>query len=323
MAGTNLLPRTLQEAVLYFSDEQKCFDFVVDMRWPSGVRCIHCDCDRVGFIATRKKFKCKNKECRKQFSVKTGSVMEDSPLGLDKWILCIWMVANCKNGVSSYEIHRELGITQKSAWFLLQRVRLAMQAESLDKFEGPVEVDETFIGAKARNMHKSKKERLVKGRGASGKTIVLGALDRKKRKVRTKVIPDTSAPVLTEGVKEYVEPGSTVYTDAHKGYDALTDEDYEHLVINHSVEYVNGKTHTQGIENFWSLLKRGLHGTYVSVEPFHLFRYLDEQTFRYDYRKEDNLCRLQLVAGNIAGKRLQYKHLTGQHLRGKDNTKPA
>jgi transposase-like protein len=198
-------------------------------------------------------------------------------------IITIWMISNCKNGISSYEIDRAISTTQKSAWFLMHRIRLAMEAESLDKIEGEVEVDETFIGGKARNMHKSKRAKLIKDRGPVGKTIVMGVLDRKNRKVRTKVIHDTSKETLTKEIKTNVEPGSTVYSDGHNGYEGLTDEDYVHLVIEHATEYVKGQIHTNGVENFWSLLKRGINGTYVSVEPFHLFRYLDEQTYRYEF----------------------------------------
>lgn len=320
MANFGVLPQTLQEAIQYFSDPSACLDFAVKMRWPDGIKCPHCECPKVGVIASRQKFKCKNPECRKQFSVKAGTIMEDSPLGLDKWLIAMWMIANCKNGMSSYEIHRAIGITQKSAWFLMHRIRLAMKAESLDKIEGEAEVDETFIGGKARNMHKSRRAKVIKGRGASGKTIVMGVLDRKNRKVRTKVILDTKQETLIKEIKANVEPGSTVYSDGHDGYEGLTDEDYVHLVIEHATEYVNGQIHTNGIENFWSLLKRGISGTYVSVEPFHLFRYLDEQTYRYDFRQDNDFGRFERVSGRIEGQRVTYKGLTGK-LRGKGNLK--
>jgi transposase-like protein len=222
MTNLGSLPTTLQEAIQYFSNPAACLKFAVDMRWPDGIKCPHCECPRVGTIASRQKFKCKNPECRKQFSVKAGTIMEDSPLGLDKWLIAIWMIANCKNGISSYEIHRAIGITQKSAWFLMHRIRLAMQAESFDKIQGEVEVDETFIGGKARNMHKSRRAKLIKGRGAVGKTIVMGVLDRKKRTVRTKVIHDTTKETLIKEIKNNVETGSTVYSDGHDDYEGLT-----------------------------------------------------------------------------------------------------
>lgn len=296
---------------MYFADAERAHKAAVKMRWPEGVTCPHCGSTRVGFIKTRQKFKCKNAECRKQFSVKVGTVMEDSPLTLDKWMVAIWMVANCKNGVSSYELHRALGITQKSAWFLLHRVRFAMQADPDEQFEGEVEVDETYIGGKARNMHYSKKKEKVVGRGTSGKTIVMGVLDRKNRKVRAKVIGNTDRKTMTEGVKKETKKGSTVYTDAHSGYDLLTEEGFIHKVIDHAVKYVDGAIHTNGIENFWSLLKRALKGTYISVQVFHLFRYIDEQTFRYDYRKHNDRSRFVTVASRLAGRRVTYKQLTG------------
>jgi transposase-like protein len=320
MANFVALPRTLQEAIQYFSDPAACLDFAVKMRWPDGIKCPHCKCPKVGVIASRQKFKCKNPECRKQFSVKAGTIMEDSPLGLDKWLIAMWMIANCKNGISSYEIHRAISITQKSAWFLVHRIRLAMQAENLDKIDGAVEVDETFIGGKARNMHKVRRAKKIKGRGASGKAIVVGILDRKSRKVRAKVVKDNSQATLTQMIKDYVELGSTVYTDEHDGYNKLTTEEFKHLVIKHAETYVNASIHTNGIENFWSLLKRSIKGTYVSVEPFHLFRYLDEQTYRYDFRKDNDFGRFERVSGRIEGRRVTYKKLTGK-LRGKGHLK--
>ena len=301
------LPQTLQEAILYFADPEGAFETVINLRWSNGVTCPHCGSQSVGYTSTRKIWKCKNKECRKQFSIKTGTVMEDSPLGLDKWLIAIWMIANC----SSYEIHRAIGITQKSAWFLLQRIRLAMQTGSFEKMSGAVEVDETYVGGKARFMYKAKRAK-IGGRGASGKTIVLGVLDRTTRKVKTKVITSTKREVLTEEIKKVVEVGSTVYTDAHSGYDLLTQEEYIHMVIDHAKAYVDGHISTNGIENFWSLLKRALKGTYISVEPFHLFRYLDEQGFRFNNRKNNDGERFGKAASALSGKRLTYKKLTGK-----------
>jgi transposase-like protein len=275
MSDQKGLPQTLQEAIKYFSDEQQCIDFVTDMRWPDGVKCAHCGHDRVGWLSNQKRWKCKNKNCRKQFSVKTGTIMEDSPLKLEKWLAAIWMIVNCKNGISSYEIHRELGVTQKTGWFLLQRIRLAMQHGSLEKFSDEVEVDETYVGQKARNMHASKKAEKIQGTGTSGKTIVMGALQRGPKgesKVKAKVIKATDRQTLKNEVEAKVEKGSTLYTDGHSGYDLL-DAEYVRLVIDHAVKYVDGKISTNGIENFWTLLKRCLKGTYVSVEPFHLHRF--------------------------------------------------
>ena len=307
-------PKTLIDAVRYFSDPDVCLDFMVSLRWPDGVVCPTCGSDEVRFISTRHLWQCKGKHPKRQFSIKVGTIFEDSPIGLDKWLSAIWMIANAKNGVSSYEMHRALGVTQKTAWFMLHRIRLAMQSESFDKMGGEVEVDETFIGGKARFMHKAKREATIHGRGAVGKAAVLGLLERHgpdgHSAVRATTVDDRKRRSLSPHVREHVTPGSEVYTDALKSYDDLGD-DYVHGVIDHAERYVDGKVHTNGIENFWSLLKRAIKGTYVNIEPFHLFRYLDEETFRYNTRKTNDGVRFQHAAGNVVGKRLTYAQLIG------------
>ncbi|MDX6269899.1 MAG: hypothetical protein QOD28_1122 [Acidobacteriota bacterium] len=302
-------PKTLQEAIIYFSDPDTCTTFMAQLRWPDGVACPICNGKAVSYLSTRRMWKCKNKECFKQFSVKVGTVMEDSPIKLDKWLAAIWMIANCKNGVSSYEIHRALGITQKSAWFLNHRIRLAMQTGTFEKLSGQVEVDETYIGGLSRNMHRDKRSKLG-GTGGSGKVAVMGLLER-NGKVRAKVIGNNKRETLHSEVRAHVEHGAELFTDAWVSYNGL-DTDYIHQVINHAEKYVDGKIHTNGIENFWSLLKRGIKGTYVSVEPFHLFRYLDEQSFRFNERKGTDSERFLTVISLLQGKRLEYKQLTGQ-----------
>jgi len=240
--------------------------------------------------------------------------MEDSPLGLDKWLVGIWLIVDAKNGISSCEVARALGITQKSAWFLMHRIRLAMQTGTFEKLSGEVEADETYVGGKARNMHASKKREKIKGTGTAGKTIVLGALERGKRgesKVRAKVIRNTDRETLKREVEEAAHKGSTLYTDAHSGYDLLNTE-YARLIIDHAQKYVDGKIHTNGIENFWALLKRCIKGTYVSVEPFHLFRYLDEQSFRFNFRQGNDQERFLEALKLIGDRRITYKQLTGK-----------
>jgi len=246
--------------------------------------------------------------------------MEDSPIGLDKWLTAIWLISNCKNGISSYEIHRAIGITQKSAWFMMHRIRLGMQDEKAGKMSGHVEVDETFIGGKARNMHKSRREQVIHGRGTAGKVVVIGSLKRTSEdgpsQVRAQVVENRHVATLQGFVKENVRKGSKLYTDEFSAYAGLENE-YDHIVINHAEEYVSGMIHTNGKENFWSLLKRCLHGTYVSVEPFHLFRYIDEQSFRFNKRGNkkhpmNDADRFQLVTSNMTGKRVTYKELTGK-----------
>ncbi|HJZ13098.1 MAG TPA: IS1595 family transposase [Acidobacteriota bacterium] len=263
------------------------------------------------FLKTRRIWKCR--ECRKQFSPKTGTIFEDSPISLDKWLTAMWLIANCKNGVSSYEIARDLKITQKSAWFLLQRIRRAMQTSTFVKMGGSgteVEVDETFIGGKSRNMHIDKRARCITGTGGKDKTAVIGILER-GGEIRTAVIPSRKKQILQTEVRKHVRAGSALYSDALQSYEGL-DAEYAHKVIDHAVAYVDGAVHTNGLENFWSMLKRGLRGTYVSVEPFHLFRYLDEQAFRFNNRKVQDSDRFMSVCGAIVGRRLTWNELTGK-----------
>lgn len=310
-------PVTLQEAIKFFSNFDNCKDYMVMLRWSNGVCCPQCGSAKVTWLDKARVWKCYGKHSQAKFSIKTGTIFEDSPLGLDKWLPVMWMVTNCKNGISSYEIHRAIGVTQKTAWFMLQRCRLALQDDSTGgKLGGAVEVDETFIGGKARNMHYGKREEKIKGRGPMGKAIVAAVLERGGR-VRAKVIGKRKKADLQALVRDNVEAGSALYSDALRSYDGLS-ADYEHQVVNHAVEYVRENVHTNGMENFWSLLKRGISGTYVSVEPFHLFRYVDEQAFRFNTRLDsdgeilNDGARFALAMSQIVGKRLTYKSLIGE-----------
>jgi transposase-like protein len=312
-------PKSLQEAILYFSNSDNCIDYLAIRRWPDGkVVCPGCGSDRVSFNAKRHTWKCSKHHAKREFSIKVGTVMEDSPIPLDKWLTAMWMILNCKNGVSSCEIAKNVRVNQKSAWFMLHRIRLSMQDQNLgSKLSGEVEADETFIGGKARNMHKSVKARRITGMGQSAKDklIVMGILERGGH-VRTQVIPDRQKETLHPIVREHVHAGAALFTDEMGGYKGLSDE-YEHGIIDHAVKYVDGRVHTNGLENFWSLLKRGLSGTYVSVEPFHLFRYLDEQAFRFNYRgtKENPLTdadRFSIAASQLVGKRITFAQFTGK-----------
>jgi transposase-like protein len=302
-------PKTLLEAIQYFSDLDVATEYFAKARWPEAPVCPACGVmdEKHYYLKTRRVWKCRG--CKKQFSAKVGTVFEDSPIGLDKWLPAMWMVVNCKNGISSYELARNLGVTQKTAWFMSHRIRLAMQTGTFEKLSGQVEADETFIGGKARNMHKSKREQKISGRGASGKVAVMGLLER-HGEVRTKVVPDTKSRTLQVEVKENVEPGSEVHTDALRSYRGL-DSEYIHNVVDHAEKYVDGHVHTNGLENFWSLLKRGIKGTYVSVEPYHLFRYLDKQAFRFNEREGEDADRFAKTLGSVAGRRLTYSELTG------------
>ena len=311
-------PKTLMSAIRYFSDPEVTHNLLVNLRWPTGVCCPTCGRTDVRYISTRRLWECKEKHAKRQFSARVGTILEDSPLPLDKWFVGIWMVANCKNGVSSYEFSRAAGITQKSAWFLLHRVRLAMRAGSIMKMDGDVEADETFIGGKSEFMHKNRRKKVIgNARGHTGKEVVMGILRRTdttgKSKVHVKHIPDVKGATLRQEIRNAVEPGAILYTDEWVGYRGLEGE-YRREVINHAVSYAEGHVHTNGIENFWSLLKRTVKGIYISVEPFHLGRYLDEQSFRFNERDSDDKGRFITVLSSVFGRRLTWAELTGKEV---------
>jgi transposase-like protein len=319
--ATTTWPTTLQQAVIYFSDADRALEAAIDLRWQGKpVTCPTCGSQDVHFIATRRIWRCSQVHDRRQFSVKIGTVMEDSPISLDKWMVAIWLITAAKNGISSYELHRAIGITQKSAWFMLHRIRLALQDNITGgKLGGEVELDETYIGGKARNMHKSKRARLgiSQNRSMVGKVAVMGLLERTgkngKSRVKLAQIASNKRRDLMPHVTKHVEVGSNVHTDSLPSYSTLM-TDYTHNVVDHAECYVNGNVHTNGLENFWSLLKRTIRGTYVSVEPFHLFRYLDEQAFRFNMREMNDSQRFVTAGKAIIGKRLTYRALTGKDL---------
>jgi transposase-like protein len=308
-------PKSLQQAIIYFADPKNCREYLVARRWPDGVTCPRCGSKNVLFLEKYNRWHCREKHDAPQFTLKTGTIMEDSPIGIDKWLTAMWQIVNCKNGISSYEVAKAIGVTQKSAWFMDHRIRLALTSGSFDKLTGEVEADETFIGGKARNMHISKRKRRITGTGTKDKTAVMGILER-GGKIRTSVLPNRKRHAIQAEVKKHVQAGAALYTDALLSYDGLESE-YAHQVVDHAVQYVDGKVHTNGLENFWSLLKRSISGTYVSVEPFHLFRYLDEQAYRYNNRAtRDNPLndsdRFDAAIRQIVGKRITYKELTGK-----------
>ena len=312
-------PKTLRDAILFFADYDNCRKAVEAIRWPNGtVRCPSCGSDRVTYLATQRRYKCYGKHPKAQFSLKVGTIFEDSAIGLEKWLPALWLLTTCKNGISSYELGRALGITQKTAWFMLSRLRLALQAEDGGKLNGEIEADETFIGGKARNMHAAKRKRLgiSQSRSMIGKVAVMGLLQRHPdaSTVRVNVVKTRRKHELEQTIESHVELGATIHTDALRSYDRMGQRGYVHNVIDHAEAYVDGQVHTNGLENFWSLLKRALKGTYVSVEPFHLFRYLDEQAFRFNNRKGTDAMRFALALKGILGKRLTYSALTGSEL---------
>jgi transposase-like protein len=307
-------PHTLRDAITYFANLDNCVSYMVAKRWPNGVTCPTCDSRKVAYDAKSRRWQCASHHTKRKFSIKTGTILEDSPLPLEKWLPVIWLVTNCKNGVSSWEIHRAMGVTQKTAWFMLQRARLALQGKNGGKLSGEIEADESFIGGKARNMHRSERAAKIHGRGPDGKAIVAAVLER-GGEIRAKVVRTRRKADVQALVRDNVEPGSSLYTDALKSYEGLSE--FAHRIVDHAETYVNGQVHTNGCENFWSLLKRGIHGTYVSIEPFHLFRYVDEQAFRYNYRKRadgelmTDAERFDIAVTQIVGKRLTYRELIG------------
>lgn len=308
---------TLRDAILYFADFEHCRQFMIDLRWSDGVvKCPVCEATKVTWLEKPRVWKCYANHPKPRFSLKTGTIFEDSPIALEKWLPAVWMLLNSKNGISSWELHRALGVSQKSAWFMLHRIRLAMQSKTFNKLGGDgggeVEIDETFIGATARNMHVNKRRTAQPegGRNMGGKTIVMGMLERGGT-VHTAVIKDRTKNTMQPIIRENVEQGSTVMSDEWASSYRM-DQEFAHEVINHLESYVDGNVHTNTIENFWSLLKRGLHGTYVAVEPFHLFRYVDEQAFRYNNRERSDIQRFVYGMRQIVGKRLTYAELTGK-----------
>lgn len=300
-------PRTLIEAVRYFSDPDVALAHMVELRWPNGVHCPTCGRTDVRFIPTRRIWECKEKHAKRQFSAKVGTIFEDSAIALDKWFIAIWQVANCKNGISSYEMSRALGVTQKTAWHMNHRIRLAMKLGTIEKLTGEVEADESYIGGKAANRHKGDPKNAP---GTAGKVGVIGALERGGNAVAA-VIEVADTRTLDSFVHAFVSTeAAQVSTDEHSGYRHLG-RTFNHGVVRHSAgEYVNGSHHTNSIEGFWALLKRSIKGTYIAVEPFHLGRYVDEQVFRFNERKGTDGSRFAKALTGIVGRRLTYRELT-------------
>lgn len=318
-------PKTLQEAIAYFANPDRAFEFAKKLRWPDGnVVCPRCDAAKNSFIKTRKLWFCY--ACKRQFTLKVKTIMEDSPITLDKWMTAFWLLANAKNGISSHELGRSLGVTQTTAWFMLQRIREVMKSHKWDKTKiggegSTLEVDETFVGGKVRNMHKGRRVQFAAQEGfvgaSTGKTIVHGILDRNLRKVRATIVPNVQRETLQNEILKNVKFGSTIYTDSAVAYDNGMQRRFVHDVVNKTEAYVRGQVHVNGMENFWSLLKRSLRGTYVAVEPFHLSRYVDEQVFRFNHRKDgarklNDSDRFTAVMAQVLGRRLTYSDLTGK-----------
>ena len=309
-SGDITIPKTLRDAIVYYSDAKRCHDLLVAIRFPDGIRCLHCgSAKNVKFMESVQRFKCY--DCRKQFSIKVGTILEDSPVPLTKWIPAFWLLTSARNGISSCELARSLGVTQKTAWFMLHRIRHIVQTGTFEKLSGSVEADETYTRGLQKNKHESKK--LKAGRGTVGKCIVIAVLEgstvAKKSRVRTKVAPDTSRETLHSLLKSNVQPGSAIYTDAHKSYNGLS-EQFVHEFVHHAVCYAKDAVQTNGLENYFSLLKRTLRGTYISVEPFHLTRYVDEQAYGFNTRDLNDAQRFLVALNMVTGSHLTYEELT-------------
>ena len=307
--AANAEPRNLLEAIRYFSDAEKAFDFVLKLRWPDGkVTCPRCDHDQVSFLSTRRIWKCKG--CRKQFSLKVGTIFEDSPLGWDKWLPAVWLIANSKNSISSHELARSLGVTQKSAWFMLHRIRDAMATGTFQKMSGTTEVDDTYIGGLAKNMHRKVHKQRIHGTGGIDKMVVQGARNRDTGTVVAEVISAMDAKTIQANIHRWVEESSALYTDEARAYYGIENY-YAHKWVNHAKgEYVSGDVYTNGIENFWSLLKRSIKGSQIHVHPVHLQRYVNERVFAYNERDNTDIGRMRSAMAGVSGRRLTWAELT-------------
>lgn len=313
---TEANPKSLLEAVRYFSDLSVCNQYMRRIKWPNGVVvCPKCGAkgERIGEIATRSMLRCK--DCRKQFSYKVGTIFEDSPLGLDKWFVAVWSVANSKNGISSHELGRALDVTQKTAWFMEHRIRKAMETNSFEKFDGPAEADTTYIGGKAENMHWKVKEKKITGRGGVNKSLVHGVLQRATdtghSRIAARVVGNEGGETLMSEIRRRVRYGAKVFTDAATAYSEACFT-HIHGAVDHSRRYVKDEVHINGVENFWSLFKRCLKGTFISVAPFHLDRYVSEEMFRFNERGLDDGGRFARVMSQVVGRRLTWRILTAQ-----------
>ena len=305
---TNTHPATLAEAVRAYADPAVANAAMAAMRWPEGIVCPRCGGREHYAIKTRHAWQCK--ACKRQFTVKVGSIMEDSPIAVGDWLVAMWLMVNARNGISSYEIARSVGVTQKSAWFMAHRIRHAMMAGSLDKLDGEVEIDQTFIGPDKRKMNAESRERFEAIPAGRERVIVQTVVER-GGDVRSRVIRDTSRSTIHDGIRAVVEPGAKLYTDEHASYDRL--DGYERESVNHGEgQYRDGEAYTNTVEGTFNLFKRCVRGTWVAISPTHAGRYLAEQDTRYNVRKLKDGQRAAIVGGMVGGRRMTYAKLTAR-----------
>ena len=301
---------SLVEITRMFPDDAAAEQWFVEQRWPDGVRCPKCGSENVQERPTRKPQPYRCRSCRKDFSIKTDTLMHGSPMGLQVWAIAIYLMTTHLKGASSMKLHRDLNITQKSAWYLAHRIRETWEDNAPELFTDPVEVDETYMGGKRKNMSNAKRRALAEagvGRGAVGKTAIVGAKDRESNRVAAQVVEATDKPTLQGFVAEHAAPSAMIYTDDASAYEGLP---FPHKAVKHSVsEYVRGQASTNGVESFWSLLKRGYHGTYHKMSPKHLSRYVTEFSGRHNDRPQDTVDQMSAIATGMAGKRLRYHQL--------------
>src|SRR5882762_847824 len=309
-------PTTLLAAMRHF-DIKTAARYVAAIKWPDGPFCPKCGSIKVGHIASRNRYQCKEKGCRKQFSLTTDTIMESTHLRLDQWLVAVWMIANCRNGVSSCEIARTVGCKQQSAWHLLHRVRHIFAQANDGQISGTIEADSTLVGGIVKFMsHERRQEHGRKG-PYSNKTIVHALRERSTGNVRAEILPQESGKAIRELMQKHVEEGSFVYTDSHAVYRNLGDL-FMHATTNHKRgQYVRGagEIHSNGAENFFNCLRRSLKGTYIKATAEHLQPYVDEAVFRFNVRKESEWTRFDTAMRLIVGKRLTYSELTGGAIR--------